>query len=115
MSRVRRGFRARRRRKKVLAAASGFYGARSRQFRKAVESVHRAWCYSYRDRRVRKREFRALWIARVNAATREAGVRYGDFMHGLKEAGVELDRKVLADIALHDPQGFARIVKATAA
>ena len=115
MSRVRRGFRARRRRKKVLAAASGYYGARSRQFRKAVEAVHRAWGYAYRDRRVRKREFRRLWIARVNAAAREAGVKYSEFAHNLKEAGVELDRKVLADIALHDPQGFVRIVKATAA
>lgn len=114
MSRVRRGFRARRRRKKILAAASGFYGGRSRLFRGAVETVHRAWAYAYRDRRQKKRNFRRLWIARVNAAARDAGVRYGDFMHNLKQAGVELDRKVLADIALNDPQGFARIVSGTA-
>lgn len=114
MSRVRRGFRARRRRKKILAAASGFYGGRSRLFRPAVESVHRAWAYAYRDRRQKKRNFRRLWIARVNAGARDNGVRYSEFMHNLKQAGVELDRKVLADIALHDPQGFARIVTGTA-
>lgn len=114
MSRVRRGFKARRRRKKILHAARGFYGGRSRLFRSAVEAVHRAWSYAYRDRRQRKRDFRRLWIVRVNAAARDNGVRYGDFIHNLKTAGVELDRKVLADIALHDPQGFSRIVEATA-
>lgn len=113
MSRVRRGFKARRRRKKILSAAKGFRGSRSRLFRTALNAVQKAWSNSYRDRRRKKRDFRRLWIARINAATRMNGMRYSAFVHGLGQQGIELDRKVLADIALHDPAGFARIVEAT--
>lgn len=109
MPRVRRGFRARRRRKKVLKLASGFRGARGRLYRTARNAVFKAGQYAYRDRRVKKREFRRLWIARINAAARINGIAYSRLIHGLKRAGVELDRKVLADIALHDPDGFAAI------
>ena len=115
MARVRRGFKARRRRNRILKAARGFRGGRGKLFRTAIEAVHRAWAYAYRDRRQRKRQFRRLWVARINAATRENGLSYSQFIHNLKLAEVELDRKVLADIALHDPQGFARIVELTKA
>ena len=113
MARVRRGYKARRRRNRILKAARGYRGGRSKLFRTAVEAVHRAWAYAYRDRRQKKRQFRRLWVARINAAARENGLSYSQFIHNLKQAEVELDRKVLADIALHDPQGFARIVELT--
>lgn len=110
MARVKRGFRARRRRNKVLKLAKGFRGARGKLYRSARNSVFKALGYAYRDRRARKRDFRRLWIARINAGARANGVNYSRFIHGLKKAGVELDRKVLADIALQDPEGFSAIV-----
>ena len=110
MARVKRGFRARRRRNKVLRLARGYRGARSKLYRTARNAVMRALAYAYRDRRVRRREFRRLWIARINAAARMNGVTYSRFMHAVKAQGIEVDRKVLADIALHDPKGFTKIV-----
>ncbi len=115
MARVKRGYKARRRRNRILKAASGFRGGRSRLFRTAVEIVHRSWAFAYRDRRQRKRQFRRLWIARINAAARENGLSYSQMMSNLRRAEVELDRKVLADLALHDPGAFAQIVNATKA
>ena len=114
MSRVRRGTKARRRRKKILSAARGYRGGRSKLFRTAINAVHRGWSYAYRDRRRRKRDMRRLWIVRVNAAARDNGVSYSRFINQLKKSGIELDRKVLADIAVHDPKGFTRIVEASA-
>ena len=111
MARVKRGFKARRRRKKILKAAKGMRGARSKLFRTAKNSVFKAWSYAYRDRRTKKRQFRRLWIARINAATRMSGTKYSEFIHLLDKANVAVDRKVLADIAVHDPAGFARIVE----
>lgn len=107
--RIKRGFKARRRRKKVLALAKGFRGGRSKLFRTAADSVDKALMYAYRDRRQRKRDFRRLWIARINAAARMNDVSYSKFIHGLKKAGVELDRKVLAELAVSDPSAFAQI------
>ena len=112
MPRAKRGFKARRRRNKILKAARGFVGGRSKIYRRAVEAVQRAWAYSYRDRKVRKRDFRRLWVTRINAAARSHGLNYSRFMHGLKEAGIELDRKVLADMAVKDPKGFEQVVAA---
>ena len=109
MPRVKRGFKARQRRNKVLKLAKGYRGARSKLFRSATEAVDRALNYAFRDRRVRKRDFRALWITRINAAARLNGLSYSKFIHGLKLAQVQIDRKVLADIALSDPQGFSEI------
>ncbi|MCF8129604.1 MAG: 50S ribosomal protein L20 [Deltaproteobacteria bacterium] len=109
MPRVKRGFKARRRRKKVLKAAKGFRGGHSKQYRTAESAVMRAGMYEYRDRRVRKREFRKLWIIRINAAARAHGLSYSRLMAALSKAGVLLDRKVLADMAVHDPAGFARL------
>ncbi|MBW1921962.1 MAG: 50S ribosomal protein L20 [Deltaproteobacteria bacterium] len=109
MPRVKRGFKARRRRKKILKAAKGYRGGHSKVFRTAHISVSRAGMYAYRDRRARKREFRRLWIQRINAAARECGLSYSKFMSGLKKAGIELDRKILADMAVNDPAAFARI------
>jgi large subunit ribosomal protein L20 len=108
MPRVKRGVTAHARHKKVLDAAKGFRGRRKNVFRIAEEAVMKAGQYAYRDRRVKKREFRALWIARINAAARECGLSYSAFMNGLKKAAVEVDRKVLADIAVHDKDAFAR-------
>ena len=108
--RVKRGFKARRRRKKVLKLAKGFRGGRSKLFRTAADSVDKALMYSYRDRKARKRDFRRLWITRINAATRMHDMSYSKFIHGLKKAGIELDRKVLAELAISDPTGFSRIV-----
>ena len=108
--RVKRGFKARRRRKKVLKLAKGYRGGRSKLFRTAADAVDKALMYAYRDRRVRKRDFRRLWIARINAAARMNSLSYSKFVHGLKIAGVELDRKVLAELAISDPSGFAQIV-----
>ena len=110
MARVRRGFKARRRRKKILKAAEGYRGGRSRLFRTAKNAVYRSWAYAYRDRRQKKRLFRRLWIARINAAARMHGLRYSELIHLLSEARVAVDRKVLAAIAVHDPAGFGRIV-----
>jgi len=107
--RVKRGYKARRRRKKVLKLAKGFRGGRSKLFRTAADAVDKALMYAYRDRRLRKRDFRRLWIARINAASRMNGTTYSKFIHGLKQAGVELDRKVLAEMAVADPAGFATI------
>lgn len=112
--RVKRGIKARRRRKKVLKLAKGFRGGRSKLFRTATDAVDKALMYSYRDRRARKRDFRRLWIARINAATRFNNLPYSKFIRGLKLAGVELDRKVLADLAITDPAGFAKIANLAA-
>lgn len=109
--RVKRGFKARRRRKKILKLAKGYRGGRSKLFRTAADSVDKALMYAYRDRRVRKRDFRRLWITRINAAARMYNLSYSKFMHGLKLAGIELDRKVLAELAISDPAGFAQIAK----
>jgi large subunit ribosomal protein L20 len=107
--RVKRGFKARRRRKKVLKLAKGYRGGRSKLFRTAADAVDKALMYAYRDRKVRKRDFRKLWIARINAAARMNNLSYSKFIHGLKLAGVELDRKVLAELAISDPSGFSQI------
>ena len=109
--RVKRGFKARRRRKKVLKLAKGYRGGRSKLFRTATDAVDKALMYAYRDRKVRKRDFRRLWIARINAAARMNNLSYSRFMHGLKQANIELDRKVLADLAISDPTGFAQIAQ----
>jgi large subunit ribosomal protein L20 len=109
MPRVKRGVTARARHKKVLDAAKGFRGRRKNVWRIANEAVMKAGQYAYRDRRVRKREFRALWIARINAAARECGLSYSAFMNGLKKASIDLDRKVLADLAVFDKAAFAKI------
>lgn len=111
MSRVKRGVTARARHKKILAKAKGYYGARSRVLRTAKQAVIKAAQYSFRDRRQRKREFRALWIARINAGARSHGMSYSVFMNGLKKASIEVDRKVLADIAVHDKAAFAGLVE----
>lgn len=111
MPRVKRGFKARRRRNKVLKLAKGYRGARSKLFRSATEAVDRALNYAFRDRRVKKRDFRSLWITRINAASRLNGLSYSKFIFGLKKANVEIDRKVLADIAVSDPTGFTEIAK----
>lgn len=111
MPRVKRGPRKARRRKKILKLAKGFYGARSRAHRVAKGAVDRSQAAAYRDRRRRKRDFRRLWIVRINAAARLNGLSYNRLIGGLKRAGVELDRKVLADLAVHDPQAFAEIVE----
>jgi|ERR1035437_323397 large subunit ribosomal protein L20 len=110
MSRVKRGVTARKRRRKILKLAKGFFGARSRLIRTATEAVNKAMKYAYRDRRVRKREFRQLWIARINAAARLNNISYSRLVDGMNKAGIELDRKILAELAVNDPQGFAQVV-----
>ena len=110
MPRVKRGVTARARHKKVLALAKGFRGRRGNVYRIAKEAVMKAGQYAYRDRRTKKRVFRQLWIARINAASRELGMSYSKFMAGLKKAQIEIDRKVLADMAVHDPAAFGSIV-----
>jgi large subunit ribosomal protein L20 len=115
MSRVKRGVAAHARHRKVLAKAKGYYGRRKNTIRVAKQAVDKAGQYAYRDRRVRKRTFRALWIQRINAAVRIHGLTYGRFIDGLNKAGVELDRKVLADIALREPQTFQSLVEAASA
>lgn len=109
--RVKGGVVTRRRHKKLLKRASGFYSANSRSFTHAREKVDRALAYEYRDRRVKKREMRALWIQRINAAARLNGTSYSTFINALKKANIELDRKVLSDMAIRDAQGFASLVK----
>jgi large subunit ribosomal protein L20 len=111
MPRVKRGVTAKARHKKILAKAKGYRGRRSNVFRVANEAVMKAGQYQYRDRRAKKREFRALWIARINAAVREMGMSYSVFMSGLKKASIEIDRKVLADLAVHDRQAFSKIAE----
>ena len=111
MPRVRRGVPAAKRRKRILKRAKGFFGGRSKLYSVAVEAVEKADKYAYRDRRQRKREFRGLWIARINAAARQNGTSYSRLMAGLKSAGIEVDRKILAQLALEDPQSFAAIVE----
>jgi large subunit ribosomal protein L20 len=111
MPRAKGGFKTRRRRKKILEKAKGYYGAKSRLFRVATETVDKALQYAYRDRRVKKREFRALWITRISAAVRATGLNYSQFMNGLKKANIALDRKALADLAYHDPKAFSQIAE----
>src|SRR5688572_15774588 len=111
MARVKRGVIARARHKKILAEAKGYYGARSRTYRVAKQAVIKAGQYAYRDRRQKKRQFRALWIARINAGARECGLSYSRFIDGLKKATIELDRKVLADMAVHDKTAFAALAE----
>ena len=110
MARVRHAPSSRRRRKRALKMAKGQYGARARLYRTAKESVARALAYSYRDRRAKKRDFRALWITRISAACREHAISYSKFMNGLKRAKALIDRKILADIAVHDKAGFGKLV-----
>ncbi len=107
MARVKRSVAAHKKRRKVLGLAKGYWGTKNTSYRRAKEQVQRSLRYQYRDRRVRKREFRRLWIARINAAAREQGLTYGEFIHGLSIVGVELNRKVLADLAVHEPEAFA--------
>ncbi|SFR76809.1 large subunit ribosomal protein L20 [Marinobacter daqiaonensis] len=111
MARVKRGVVARRRHKKVLKQAKGYYGARSRVFRVAKQAVIKAGQYAYRDRRNRKRAFRALWISRINAGARANGLSYSRLIAGLKKAEVEIDRKVLADLAMNEQQAFSAVVE----
>ncbi|MDY6891463.1 MAG: 50S ribosomal protein L20 [Pseudomonadota bacterium] len=111
MPRVKRGVQARARHKKILKQAKGYYGARSRVFRVAKQAVIKAGQYAYRDRRQRKRQFRALWIARINAAARLNGLSYSRFIAGLKKANIEIDRKVLADLAVYEQGAFAAVVE----
>ncbi len=111
MSRVKRGVAARRRKNRVLKAAKGYRGARSRLLKTAREAVEKGWKYSYRDRKQRKRQFRSLWIARINAAAREHDISYSRLMHGLQQAGVEIDRKVLAELAISDPKAFGSLAE----
>ncbi len=112
--RIKRGFKARKRRNKILKLAKGFRGGRSKLFRTAADAVDKALMYAYRDRRVRKRDFRRLWILRINAAVRMNDMSYSKFIHGLKVANIELDRKVLAELAISDPLAFTQIANLAA-
>jgi large subunit ribosomal protein L20 len=109
MPRVKRGFKARHRRRKVLKAAKGYRGGQSKLFKTATISVNRARMFAYRDRRARKRDFRRLWIIRINAAARENGLSYSKLMGGLHKAGIDIDRKILADMAVNDPAAFSKV------
>ena len=111
MPRVKRGVTAHRRHKKILKLAKGYYGARSRDFRVATQAVTKAGQYAYRDRRVKKRTFRALWITRINAQSRVEGIGYSRLIAGLKKANIDLDRRVLADLAVHDKAAFSVVVQ----
>ena len=111
MPRVKRGVAANKRKKRTLREARGYYGARNNLLKTAREAVEKGWKYAYRDRKQRKRQFRVLWIARINAAAREHGLSYSRFMHGLKQAGVEMDRKVLAELAVSDPKAFGALAE----
>ncbi len=111
MARVKRGVIARRRHKKILKAAKGYYGARSRIYRVAKQAVIKAGQYAYRDRKQRKRQFRRLWIVRINAAARIHGMSYSRFMHGLKQANIDIDRKILAELAVFDKPAFAKLAE----
>jgi large subunit ribosomal protein L20 len=110
MARVKRGVTAHAKHKKVLGQAKGFYGRRKNTIRTAKQAVEKSMQYAYRDRKARKRNFRALWIQRINAAAREHGLTYGRLVDGLNKAGIEIDRKVLSDMAIHEPQAFAAVV-----
>lgn len=110
MPRAKRGFKARRRRNRILKEAKGYRGGRSKLIRSAAEAVDRGLNYAYKHRRLKKRDFRGLWIQRINAAARQLGISYSQLMGGLIKAQVELDRKVLADMAVNDPEGFAQVV-----
>ena len=112
MARVKRSVHAKKKRREVLEQAKGYRGLKKSSYRRAKEQMLKSLSYSYRDRRNRKRDFRRLWITRINAAARQEGLSYGTFMHGLKLAGIELDRKVLADIAVRDPETFRRFADA---
>lgn len=109
MPRVKRGVAAKKRRRRILNEAKGYYGTRNNLLKTAREAVERGLRYAYRDRKQRKREFRGLWIARINAAAREHGLSYSRMVHGLKEAGVEVDRKILAELAVTDPKAFGEL------
>ncbi len=111
MSRVKRGVTKHARHRKIIKAAKGYYGRRKNTFRAANQAVEKAGQYAYRDRRVRKRNFRALWIQRINAAVREHGLTYSRFVHGLGRAGIEIDRKVLADLAVREPAAFRVLIE----
>lgn len=111
MSRVKRGVTTKKRKKKFLKLSKGFRGGRNNLIKTAREAVEKGWNYAYRDRRNRKREFRRLWIARINAAARMQGLSYSRFMDGLKKSGVDLNRKMLADIAVRDPDAFAKLAE----
>jgi len=109
--RVKTGIVRRRRHKKILKLAKGFYSGRRKHFRKAKEQLERSLVYAYRDRKQKKRDFRKLWITRINAACRLNDISYSRFIHGLKKAGIELDRKILADLAMNEPENFSKIVE----
>ena len=111
MPRVKRAVHGKKKRRTTLNKAKGYYGTRSRSYRKAKEQVQHSLQYEYRDRRVKKREIRRLWIARINAGARQNGMSYSQFMHGLKSAEIDLNRKVLADMAVHDAESFAQLVE----
>lgn len=111
MPRVRGGFKTRRRRKKVLKLAKGFYGARSKLYKVATQAVDKALLHAYKDRRIKKREFRSLWIVRINAAVRAMGMSYSQFMNKLKNMDIQLNRKALADLAYNDPKSFTNLVE----
>ncbi len=115
MARVTRGFKARRRRNKVLKMAKGYRGAKHRLYKTATEAVDRALSFAYRDRRTKKRNFRRLWITRISAAAKMNGTSYSRFINGLKVADIELDRKVLSNLAIVDPNAFSQVVKAASA
>ena len=115
MARVTRGYKARRRRNKVLKMAKGYRGGKSRLYRTATEAVDRALCFAYRDRRTNKRNFRRLWITRIGAAAKLNGTSYSRLINGLKGADIELDRKVLSNLAIVDPSAFSEVVKAASA
>lgn len=110
--RVKTGFVRRRRHKKILKLARGFYSGRRKHFRKAKEQLERSLTYAYRDRKNKKRDFRRLWITRINAACRLNGISYSQFIHGLAKANIEMDRKILADMAMHEPESFTKVVEA---
>ena len=111
MTRVKRSVHAKKKRREVLERTKGFRGEANSSYKRAKEAMFKADAYAYRDRRNRKRDFRRLWITRINAAARQNGLSYGEFMHGLKLAGIELDRKILADIAVRDPETFTRFAE----
>lgn len=111
MARAKRGFKARRRRNKLLSLAKGYRGSRKNRIRNAAHVIYRGLAFSYRDRRVKKRDFRRLWIVRINAAARANGIKYSEFMNGLKKANIQIDRSVLADLALTDAASFKALVQ----
>lgn len=111
MARVKRGMNTKKRHKKVLKQAKGYYGSKSKLFKTANQAVMKSMAYAFVGRKRRKRDFRQLWIARINAATRMNGMSYSKFMHGLKKANIDMNRKVLSEMAIHDPEGFAKLVE----